>query len=1055
MPSLLRRVIWLVLTPVLLFVMLLGLGIWPLRLATVEDYHYLAQVYQRDGAMAVVQIVDTELFGVDASSYAADPSYGRVEVAGRGRTPWVVRGNLDGQPRMLKLALAPSWWAAYDLQHGSLYQVWRGDVLFEGAVYDYRHGPQPVSTGEWVLRNVQPQRWFLRAGDGEPEPAEFQFLGYDHPLGSAHIALRYRLSNALGSLILVEEPALQDLSAGATFTRGFRVESSSSSDLVASYAGSADEPQAAVGDVAIALRAFNPIAAIRQGGTDGEGVDQLGDEVIADRDCLSCHNEQHRVVGPSWVEVAQRYAGEPRAQVMNALVNSIREGGAGRWGEVPMTPHPALSEKQLHLAVDYILAIEGEGAAADAPKDAEGKPYVASRRNNALLRPNSVHPSYRLENLAPPGFEPKVGGMAQYNGLLYVATWDADGAVYRIDPKAAAARRVQRIAEGLHEPLGLEVVDGRLFVLQKQELTELIDRDGDGAVDRYRTHSYAWPANPNFHSFSFGLVAKDKQFYLLSAICILPGGASCPGQEPTQGKLLRIDMQGQVDVVASGFRTPNGIGLGPERALYVTDNQGDWLPASKLVHVESGKFYGSRTIPSDPPDQPETPPALWLPQDEVGNSPTQPLLLDHGVYAGQMLHGDVFNGGLKRAFLETVAGVQQGAVFHFSGGLAGGVNRLQQAEGGVLYLGEVGNPPNWGEFSKLWYGLEQLTYQGNRAFELLSMRVRQDGFMLTFTQPLAADVQLVPEDILLEHWFYHPTAAYGGPKYDHESLQVAQLELAADRRSLHIRVPGLSAGYVVYLRLPEHIRDARGTGLWTREAWYTLNALPLAVAGAELGEQPVAQTNGWEVLFDGQSLGQWRNYGGSFDAVRKWTVEGDELVLRQDESWLKTWFGSGSTDLIYAGGRYRDFELELEWQIAPAGNSGIFYLVADERADAPWRSGLEMQVLDNEAHYDRHFDNHRAGSLYDLVAASPETVRPAGEWNQVRIKVHNNHIEHWLNGQRVVSIERDSERWQQLLADSKFSAMPDFGGAQEGYIVLQDHGDVVRYRNIRIRSLTP
>ena len=221
------------------------------------------------------------------------------------------------------------------------------------------------------------------------------------------------------------------------------------------------------------------------------------------------------------------------------------------------------------------------------------------------------------------------------------------------------------------------------------------------------------------------------------------------------------------------------------------------------------------------------------------------------------------------------------------------------------------------------------------------------------------------------------------------------------------------------------------------------------------------QEGEWRSIFDGETLNGWRNYGGDESDVRKWRVGNGELALAQ-EGVLPMWdlissvlFGGASGDLIYYREKFRDFELSLEWKISPGGNSGIFYLVADESENTPWLTGLEMQVLDNEGHKDGKIHTHRAGDLYDLVAADPETVRPPGEWNEVRIRVRGNHIEHWLNGVKVVAIERGSERWEQLLAASKFADMPRFGKAQSGHIVLQDHGDPVWYRNIRVRTLAP
>jgi cytochrome c len=449
-----------------------------------------------------------------------------------------------------------------------------------------------------------------------------------------------------------------------------------------------------------------------------------------------------------------------------------------------------------------------------------------------------------------------------------------------------------------------------------------------------------------------------------------------------------------------------------------------------------------------------------LPQDEIGNSPTQPLLLNEGPYAGQMIHGDVYHGGVKRVYMERINGALQGAVMQFGGGFQSGVNRLARGPDGAIYVGEIGNPPNWGEIGKRWYGLERLQYQGKPAFELLRVNAEADGFTLTLTEPLAASISPAPSDLVARQWFYYPTEQYGGPKYDPTELHIAALELSADRRSLRATIPGLKAGYVVYLRLDSRLRAASGHTLWADEAWYTLNAIPGGTAtDHSTATKPTPQAeNDWISLFDGKTFSGWRNYAGEDGQVEKWVVRDGTLELQPGRfgflDMVRSYiFGGSSGDLIYSREKFRNFELSLEWKISENGNSGVFYFVADESQTTPWKTGLEMQVLDNEGHPDGEIHSHRAGDLYDLVAADPETVRPPGQWNEAVIRVHNNHIEHWLNGAKVVSIVRGSAPWKTALANSKFADWVDFGTAKEGYIALQDHGDPVWYRNIRIRRL--
>ena len=165
---------------------------------------------------------------------------------------------------------------------------------------------------------------------------------------------------------------------------------------------------------------------------------------------------------------------------------------------------------------------------------------------------------------------------------------------------------------------------------------------------------------------------------------------------------------------------------------------------------------------------------------------------------------------------------------------------------------------------------------------------------------------------------------------------------------------------------------------------------------------------------------------------------------------LKTIPGRG-IDLI-SEDVYKNFELELEWKVPTGGNSGIFYF-ATEDGDYIWQSATEMQVLDDETHTNGKASLTSAGSLYDLIAASASIVKPVGEFNQVRIKVKDNNVEHWLNGTKVVEYVYQSDHMKELIAKSKFKTMPLFAKATEGQIGLQgDHGEIW-YRNIRIRKL--
>lgn len=449
-----------------------------------------------------------------------------------------------------------------------------------------------------------------------------------------------------------------------------------------------------------------------------------------------------------------------------------------------------------------------------------------------------VHPGYELTDLRPAGFEPQVTAMDWLpDGRLAVTTWGGtdttDGEVYLLDgvtgdtgPDRVTAKKV---AGGLKEPQGIKAVDGMLYVSQKHELTELRDTDGDDVTDTRRTVA-TWPYGGNFHEFAFGLLHRDGFFYLNLSVAIDYGGATTkPQPAADRGTTVKVNRKtGEVSYVAGGLRTPNGIGWGPGGDIFVTDNQGGWLPASKLVRIKQDRFFNHRTDPPGPfDDRPVTEPVLWLPQNEIANSPSTPLHLTSGPYAGQLLFGDVTYGGLQRAFLEKVGGKDQGAVFRHTQGLEAGVNRISRGPDGAIYTGGIGAGGNWGQEGKLTHGLQKLTPNGKKPFDILAMRARAGGFELEYTQPLSRETaDKLAQSYRVDQWRYVPTPSYGGPKVDEETLAVRSARLSADRRKVTLEVVGLKPGRVVHVRSPRPFSSAAGEALWSTEAWYTLNALP-------------------------------------------------------------------------------------------------------------------------------------------------------------------------------------------------------------------------------------
>ena len=225
---------------------------------------------------------------------------------------------------------------------------------------------------------------------------------------------------------------------------------------------------------------------------------------------------------------------------------------------------------------------------------------------------------------------------------------------------------------------------------------------------------------------------------------------------------------------------------------------------------------------------------------------------------------------------------------------------------------------------------------------------------------------------------------------------------------------------------------------------------PLANENVANGLTEKEKQDGWELLFDGVSTKGWHKY--NTDSIgHAWKVVDNTLFLDASEKVDGKVVGGGD---IVSDREFDDFDLVYEWKISKNGNGGvIIYAQEDKKYKYPWETGPEMQVLDNDGHPDAKIVKHRAGDLYDLVSSSKEAVKPAMEWNAAEIKSKDGKLSLYLNGQNVVNTTLWDDNWKQMVAGSKFKNMPDFGKFKKGRIGLQDHGDNVWFRNIKIKKL--
>jgi hypothetical protein len=226
-------------------------------------------------------------------------------------------------------------------------------------------------------------------------------------------------------------------------------------------------------------------------------------------------------------------------------------------------------------------------------------------------------------------------------------------------------------------------------------------------------------------------------------------------------------------------------------------------------------------------------------------------------------------------------------------------------------------------------------------------------------------------------------------------------------------------------------------------------AVIIFLASACSEKQPACNTlskaeaeAGWTLMFDGQTLDGWRNFQG--DTITGWVVEDGTLkALGQ---------GSDLSGYIVSEKQYGNFDLTLDWKIAPEANSGILYLVLEDSFKTPYETGPEYQLIDDAGFPEPLEEWQKTGANYAMHVAENKDMKPAGEWNTARILVDNGHVEHWLNGSKVVGYELWSDDWKTRVAAGKWKDYPGYGSAKKGHLALQDHGSLVWFRNIKIRE---
>lgn len=409
--------------------------------------------------------------------------------------------------------------------------------------------------------------------------------------------------------------------------------------------------------------------------------------------------------------------------------------------------------------------------------------------------------------------------------------------------------KFKKWATGMHETMGLAYnpKDGYLYTIQRGEITRLKDTDGRGKANVYETYCDEWGVSGDYHEYPWmSKFDKDGNLYILLTLT-----GSFTSEAPWRGWCMKITPDGHMHPFASGFRSPGGIGFDCAGELWYSENQGPWNGADALRHITyksfqghpiGNKWYDLAPEMGPRPKDPQTnsriyieaekipqleQPAIIQPYGKVGNSESG-IVCDQsdgkfGPFAHQMFVADQSHSNIARFVTEKVQGKYQGVCIPFRDGFASGIVPMIQGVDGSLFVG--GTSRGWGARGSKEFALERLVWTGKVPFEIYDMKIKPDGFDLTFTDPLDKALAGDAKNYNLSTFTYVYRADYGSPEVDQTTPAVKSATVGADGKSVHIVVDGLKIGSVHELHVP-NLRNDKGEELLHPVAYYTLWKMP-------------------------------------------------------------------------------------------------------------------------------------------------------------------------------------------------------------------------------------
>jgi len=682
---------------------------------------------------------------------------------------------------------------------------------------------------------------------------------------------------------------------------------------------------------------------------------------------------------------------------------------------------------------------------------------------------------YDVDYLTPPDGEIlEVGGMDFLpDGRLAIST--RRGQVWLVENPLAedpADARFTLFAEGLFEGLGLKVVDGDLYVMQRGELSRLRDADGDGVCDHVDTISDGWGVSGNYHEFGYGLPTDaDGNFYVsLNVAFFSPKWWHGKSPVPYRGWVMKVAPDGTAKPYASGFRSPCGIDMNAAGDLFVTDNQGDWMAVSPIFHVKEGGFYGhpaslqwtpeyqeSQAEPSDtvPPAAAaqREPAAMWLPYKwsrSPGNLVEDATGGKFGPFGGQQILAELTNGMLVRVMLEKVQGEYQGAAIPFRQKI-GSACRVRFADDGTLLVGMTNR--GWGGYPPA-SGIARVRWTGETPLEIERVHLIDGGFELSFTKPLEAVSAVMPMSARVQQYDYDYWWEYGSPVRNIVERRVASTALSADKRKLILTIDELQPAMMASIEL-FGIESEDGDPLLHPEVHYTVNQLasgPKTDAhvvkvvppppARESGEQ------GWLRLTFGDATDGWSAEGWELVDAEVNPDQPTKLMTQKGVNALCNTASPTPTDYVSKQG-IGDAKYHVEFMLPEQGDSG---LVLMGRYEIDLRDSHNAQELTPE---------HCGGLPPMKGAAGASAGTPprfhayggAGQWHSLDVEFQAPRFDELGNkteNARLVWVKLNDTLLHENLELTGPTAGYEGPEAAFGPLVLQGTGTQAAFGNVRV-----